>query len=663
MNRKGYWGKVIEVDLSNGKIDKIELPDVYYEQYLGGYGLGVRYLYERIPKNADPLGPDNILGFCPGLLTGTPNPFTGRYMVCGKSPLTGGWGDANSGGYFGPAIKRCGFDAIFFKGIAKNPVILTIVGDKIELIDAAEYWGNDAVETERRLKEKFGKATQVAVIGRGGEQKSLIAGIVNDAGRIAARSGLGAVMGSKKLKAIALNGNKKLELHDKEKLMKNAKEYNENVKKYINSGTIKRAMKVADKFSGIMRRMKMGLSGNETIFGVYLHEYGTSFSTAVSAEIGDSPIKNWDGIGFIDFPQKFARGISGSVLLNYKSRAYGCFSCPVSCGAILSFPHIDVKGKYGLNFDLHETHRPEYETLSALGSLILNHDLETLVVLNEYFNREGIDTISAGGVMAFAIESFKHGIITTEHTEGLELDWNKPEILIPLAKMIVERKGIGNILADGVAVASKKLNKGSEAFAVHAGGQELPMHDPKHTPGLSLTYASDPTPGRHTAACVDFLEMGPFSKFIPGTKVPPFKRYKYDSYAKGQAYVNKLQQTIVSLGFCLFGTWLGKMKLMENIESVTGWKLSIEDLITIGERIQNLRRMFNVKHGIIDTDINPRALGNPPQKKGPLKGVSIPLDEMKKQFFSEMGWKPENGVPMKETLERLQLDFALRDLP
>ena len=663
MEKKGYWGKILEIDLTQSKIEKVNLPDSYYEQYLGGYGLGVRYLYEKIPKHADPLGPDNILGFCPGLLTGTPNPFTGRYMVCGKSPLTGGWGDANSGGYFGPAIKRCGIDAIFVKGMSEKPVILTIIGDTIDLIDGSEYWGIDAVETEKRLKEKFGKSTQVAAIGRGGENRSLISGIVNEMGRIAARSGLGAVMGAKKLKAIALNGNKKLELHDKEKLIKNAKEYNENVKKYIKSGTIKRAMKVADKFSSLMRRMKMGLTGNETIFGIYLHEYGTSFSTAVSAEIGDSPIKNWDGIGYIDFPQKYARKIFGSVLLNYKLKPYGCFSCPLSCGAILSFPDIDVKGKYGLNFDLQETHRAEYETLSALGSLILNHDLETLVVLNEYFNREGIDTISAGGVIAFAIESFKNGIITKEDLNGLELDWNKPEVLIPLAKMIVERKGLGNILADGVAIASKRIDKGSERYAVHSRGQELPMHDPKHIPGLALTYTYDPTPGRHTAACVDFLEMGPFSKFIPGTKVPPFKRYKYDSYAKGQAYVNKLQQTIVSLGFCLFGTWLGKMKLQENVEAVTGWKWTIEDMLLIGERIQNLRQMFNVKHGITQYYINPRAIGKEPQNKGPLKGVSIPLEEMGKQFFTEMGWDPNTGIPKRETLERLELDFTLGDLP
>ena len=407
----------------------------------------------------------------------------------------------------------------------------------------------------------------------------------------------------------------------------------------------------------------MGMFGNESIIGIYLHEYGTSYSTAMSAEIGDSPVKNWDGIGYIDFPQKHARKLAGAHFLNFKVKPFGCFSCPLSCGAICSFPDIDVKGKYGLDFDIMETHRAEYETLSSLGSLILNHDFETLVVLNEYTNRAGIDSIGFGGVIAFAIESYKNGLITKEQLGGLELDWGKPEVLVPLGRLIVERKGFGDYLADGVAVAAKKVGEGSDLFAVHAGGQELPMHDPRHTPGLALSFKYDPTPGKHTTACIDFMAVGPFEKFIPGTKLPKFKKYKYKTYIKGQAYISKLYQSIMSLGFCIFGTWLGRMKVQENIEAVTGWKLNIDDLIEIGERTQNLRRMFNIRHGIIDFHINPRAIGKEPQKKGPLKGVTIPIEEMGKQLFKELDWDPETGIPKKETLERLDLGFTVQDLP
>ena len=374
-------------------------------------------------------------------------------------------------------------------------------------------------------------------------------------------------------------------------------------------------------------------------------------------------VKNWDGIGYIDFPQKHARKLAGTHFLKFKVKPFGCFSCPLSCGAICSFPDIDVKGKFGLDFDLMETHRAEYETLSSLGSLILNHDFETLVVLNEYTNRAGIDSIGFGGVIAFTIESYKNGLITKEQLGGLELDWGKPEVLVPLGRLIVERKGFGDYLADGVAVAAKKLGENSDLFAVHAGGQELPMHDPRHTPGLALAYKYDPTPGKHTTACIDFMDVGPFKKFIPGTKLPKFKRYKYKTYAKGQAYISKLYQSIMSLGFCIFGTWLGRMKVQENIEAVTGWKLNIDDLIEIGERTQNLRRMFNIRHGIIDFHINPRAIGKEPQKKGPLKGVTIPIEEMGKQLFKELDWDPETGIPKKETLERLDLGFTVQDLP
>ncbi len=637
MQQNGFWKKILNVDLSSEKIQEEDLDESLYQQYLGGYGLGVALLFDRIPKGADPLGPENILAFCPGLFTGTSIPFTGRYMVCGKSPLTGGWGDSNSGGYFGPEIKRCGYDAILISGIAKEPKILVIDNKGARLELAIQYWGKDAVETEKELQKHYGITYRIATIGPAGESLSLIAGIVNDKGRIAARSGLGAVMGSKKLKALVLKGNKKIAIKDPQKIMEAAKKYKENIDKQEKAFMAKQVVDMAEKSASIVRAFDIPMAGNQSMIINYMKHYGTSYSTAISAEIGDSPVKNWDGIGYIDFPQKDARELSGKKILDFVKKPFGCFSCPVSCGAILKVEG-NFKERFDVDFDLEETHRPEYETLSAFGSLILNHDLKTLFVINEYLNRAGMDSISAGAVVAFAIECYKNGIISKEETNGLELDWNKPEILIPLLKMVVNRVGIGDILADGVKKASERIGKGSEKYAVHAGGQELPMHDPKKLPTLGLTYLADPTPGRHTAAATEMMEMGPVNELITGIKIPKWNKKDPKSVGKAQAIAAKLSQSLNALGFCLFSLWTGHLDMETLYEAVFGWKFEPEEFLEIGKRIQTLRQKFNIKHNAMNTYIHGRAIGNPPQQRGPNKGKTIPVEEYQKEYFKEMGW-------------------------
>jgi aldehyde:ferredoxin oxidoreductase len=647
-----YSGKILWVDLSKGTVNEEVLDDSIYHQYLGGYGLGVRLLYERIPAGADPLGPDNVLGFVEGLLTGSVVPFTGRYMIVGKSPLTGGWGDSNSGGYFGPEIRKCGYDGIFFQGISPKPVYLVIQEGKATLEDASSLWGLDAVEADDKLQEIHGKKTKVAAIGQAGENVCLNAGIVNDRGRIAARSGLGAVMGSKKLKALALIGHNKVEYDDKKALMGYVQAYNKRMKKNIDSKLAKTILKVGPKFAGLLRKFKMPMFSNTPMATGYFNTYGTSFSTAISAEIGDSPIKNWGGVGYLDFPQKKARNLAGPNILNWKVKPYGCFACPVRCGAICSVPELN----------LEETHRPEYETLSTFGSLILNGDLIKIFEINEYLNRTGLDSISAGGIVAFAIECFENGILTEKETDGLILKWGETDFLMPLLQKIVNREGIGKILADGVKLAAEKIGKGSEKYAIHANGQELAMHDPKHTPSLGATYVADPTPGRHTAASVDFMEVGPIDKFIKGFTVPKSKRYVYNSKGIAQAKMTKIHQSLNSLGFCLFGPWNGRMELIQMMKAVLGWKISIDDLIHIGARIQTLRQLFNSREGAVKHFIHSRAVGNPAQVKGPLKGITLDTKQMVKDYYSEMNWNPETGIPTEATIKFLELDSLVSDL-
>ncbi|MHC1591154.1 MAG: aldehyde ferredoxin oxidoreductase family protein, partial [Candidatus Helarchaeales archaeon] len=479
----GRAGKILWVDLTSGTL-KEETPDEeIYKKYLGGYGLGIYYMYQRIKPNCDPLGPDNVLGFCPGLFTGTPAPFTGRYMVCAKSPLTGkgkksdgkictgGWGDANSGGFFGPAIKKAGYDAIFFIGTSEKPVYLLIDGDNKELVDASDIWGKDVVETDLILKKKHGRNARTATIGPAAERKILFTGIVNDHARIAARSGLGAVMGSKKLKAVCLVGNKQIPLANKEKVLELATKYNKQIKKRTKNKLIGGMLPLINQMSGLLRAFKIPFSAagmipsiGFTLYSQFLSKWGTTYFTDICSDIGDSPIKNFKGT-YKDYPKKVVKEVNYKQFVPYKTRSFGCFGCPIKCGAILNVPELG----------LEETHRPEYETIMALGGLALCNDKETILKANDYLNRQGVDTISAGVVLAFAIECAERGLLKkedfkcSEYPDGFLPEWGKSEYTLPMLQLIVNRENIGDILANGAREASLKI-EGSSEFAITSNG-------------------------------------------------------------------------------------------------------------------------------------------------------------------------------------------------
>ncbi|MFX1442764.1 MAG: aldehyde ferredoxin oxidoreductase family protein [Promethearchaeota archaeon] len=610
---KGYMGKVLWVDLSDGSFKEEELSGDTYRQYLGGYGLATKIIYENMPAKADPLGPDAIFGFFPGLLTGTVAPLSGRFMVAGKSTLTGGWGDSNCGGYFGPEIKKCGYDAILIKGKSDSPKYITIIDDQKQILDASDLWGLDCVQTEEKLEEKHGKI-QVASIGQSGEKLSLISGIVNDKARIAGRSGFGAVMGSKKLKAIVLRGSKKIELADKDAILNATKEYNEGIKA-ASAGAIQ-AWKTL----------------------------GTSFGNVISAQIGDTPIKNWGGTVAEDFPMDKINKISGEAITKYREKPYGCFSCPVQCGAIMKIPEIGIE----------ETHRPEYETCASFGHLCLNDDIMSLFIVNDLCNRAGIDTISTGTSVAFAIECYENGLINKEDIDGLEMTWGNSSAIIELTKKIINREGIGDILADGTKIAAEKIGKGSEKFAMQAGGQELGMHSPKYYKHLGATFAFDPTPGRHTTPCLDMLAGGPFMKpdgLFQGLGLPKkFKRPGEDR-SEAEKLTTAIWQSFCAVGLCEFVFFFQKYPLLEVIKGSTGWDINMDELIKIGLRIQALRQAFSLREGV-------EIINN----KLPERAVGVDYLEDYKDYCEKMGWNPENGYPLKETLIDLNLDFVIKDL-
>ncbi|MFW9938693.1 MAG: aldehyde ferredoxin oxidoreductase family protein [Candidatus Thorarchaeota archaeon] len=620
----GYFGKVLWIDLTNESIYEEKVNDILYQQYFGGYGLACRLIYENLPPKTEPLSPQAIIGYFPGLLTGTITPLSGRYMTAGKSPLTNTWGDANSGGYFGPEIKKCGYDGILVKGASNNPKAFIMIDDEKKLIDASNLWGLDTVETENKIKKEYGNV-RISCVGTAGEKISLISGVVTDKGRIAARCGLGAVMGSKKLKALIIKGNNKVEVADKDLLLAATKEYNDEMK-------------------------------NSNAITVYKN-LGTSGLNIASGQAGDSPIKNWGGSSIDDFPTERLEKISGEVLNRYKKRDYGCFSCAVQCGGILEVPELN----------LEETHLPEYETCAAFGHMLLNDDPLSLIEVNDLCNRAGIDTISTGATVAFAIECYENGLLEKSDTDGLELTWGNSKAIIELVKKIINREGFGDILADGSKIASEKIGKGSDKYAMHSMGQELAMHDAKFFKSLGMSYAFDPTPGRHTTPSIDIMAIGPLIKpngLIEGLSLP--KRWKRagDDRHEAQKIVVGLKQATNALGLCEFLNIYQKYPLREVIKAVVGWDLSIDEIFKVGHRIHTLRQAFTIREGIImaNNEIPGRAIGDPPFESGPHRGKTIDYKEVYRGFCEKIGWNPQNGYPLKECLTDLNLDFVIKDL-
>lgn len=646
---KPYMGQILLVNLSTGKIEAEAVPDRVYEEVLSGMGLGAYILYHSMPAGADPLGPENILGFCSGLLTGTGSFFSGRWTLVGKSPLTGTWGDANCGGTFSPAIKRCGYDAIFFSGISAEPVYLYVKNGKGELKDASHLWGVDAVETEEVLKGDHGPKAAVATIGPAGEKLSLISGVCNDRGRIAARSGLGAVMGVKKLKAVVLDGVARIGVHDPAAM----KGLSRHCAKWVRMPLPLTSGGLFAHVGTLMRWTPVMFPQDGLLYRSILQKWGTGGMNQLSIEMGDSPLKNWEGSNR-DFPLEKSKKINPDLISETEIVKYHCYSCPLGCGGICA-----TKGKFA------HTHKPEYETILALGGLCMNEDLESIFYLNELLNRAGMDTISAGAAAAFAIECYEKGVLTKEDTDGLELKWGNTAAVVALIRKMIRREGIGDLLADGTKVAARKIGKGAEGFTVQAGGQEPAMHDGRNDPGFNVHYSLEPAPGRHTVGAQLYYEMFQLWKCVKGLPKPGLlymKKSKYDvggEKAQTAAACSKFMSLANGAGMCLFGLFLGARRIptFAWLNAATGWQKTPEAYMEIGERIQTLKQAFNVKHGIEPKDnfISDRALGKIPQKEGANRGRSVDIEKMAPAYWEQFGWDRETGKPTEETLQRLKI--------
>jgi aldehyde:ferredoxin oxidoreductase len=656
----GYTGKVLVVDLTRREARTLHLGDDVYRNYLGGYGLGARILFDLIPKGADPLGPDNVLGLTPGLLTGTPALFSGRYMAVGKSPLTGGWGDANGGGTFGPAIKRAGWDGLFFKGQADGPVYVWIRDEKVEIRDARALRGKSVKETEAALAEEIPERNiHVACIGPSGEKLSLISGIFNDGGRCAARSGLGAVMGSKRLKAVAVKGSTKVEVRDPEAL----KAANQALLALLNTSAQAKMFDKLPGLGGVARflgrffgKARFHTKTMPPLLKTLLEQYGTPGFLGFYCATGEAPVRNWGGVAGECFPPDKAARISDDAVVGLEVKKYHCANCPVGCGGI-------IKVEEG-PWPIEDSHKPEYETLAAFGSMCLVDDLRAICQANHLCNMAGMDTISAGSAIAFAMECYEHGILTRDDTDGIDLAWGDAGAMIALLEKMIAREGLGDVLADGVKRAAERIGKGSARYAMHSGGQEVGYHDPRIDPGFATAYQCEPTPGRHTIASYSYQELLDLHKIFPGERVKAVPQvirkgwsHKPEGKARLQALNSKYIQLVNSAGLCEFGCLMGgpKFPIFRWINAATGWNLPNESYLVIGERIETLRQAFNAREGVRPFRMSDRLKGEPSLAAGPLRGITLNMGDLAREFYEELQWDPETAVPRKEALERLGL--------
>ncbi|MFI3238628.1 MAG: aldehyde ferredoxin oxidoreductase family protein [Lachnospiraceae bacterium] len=612
----GYQGKILRVNLTNRTMEDTFFDEKIMRQYLGGSGLGARILYDETSSDTDPLSPENVLIFLTGPTEGTRMPNAGRYQVVTRSPLTGSYGEANSGGTFGVKLKRAGYDGIIFTGSADAPVYLNILDGQAELLDATEYWGVDTFKVDEMLKEKHGKRITTVSIGEGGEKKSLLACIMNDGedARAAGRCGVGAVMGSKNLKAICVLGNIATPIASET-------EFNTSVKTWAPL---------------VMKRMEG------------LREGGTSGAIPFIEEIGDLPINNWRDGNFetenIATPKMNAEFLSGR---------YSCANCAIRCGRIITVK----EGPY----QCENAAGPEYETIALFGPNCMIDDLPAISHANTLCNLYGLDTIGAANAISFAMEAYERGILTEEML-GMKARFGNIEDMIGLMHKIGKREDFGAVLADGTRVAAKVLGRNSEEFAVHVRGLEFPAHDPRYSSSVALQYATSPRGACHLATNSHGPEYGgSYHGFGFGDgEIVELDNHSEEHKVKMNTEMEIIMCLCDSLTCCKFlldATGEETCQLFVDwLTWITGWDMTKEELINIGRRIFTLKRMYLVRDGQSrkDDKLPPR------MRKRRMTGGSanhIPnVDGMLDDYYASHGWD-EFGIPTKELLEELDLSW------
>ena len=615
----GYMGKFLFADLSSGKITVTTPDEQLYRDFLGGAGIGARVIFDRQRAGVDPLGPENTLGFLPGVLTGTLVPYSGRYQVVAKSPLTGCWGDASSGGNFGPYLKYAGFDGVFISGAADRPVYLAIDNGQAEIRDAAHLWGQDSFVTEDMLRRELGAKTELVCIGQSGENLSLMAAVMNNKGRAAGRSGMGAVMGSKMLKAVTVNGRQKIPVFDDGLLVKLRKEH--------------LARGQADSYTSKLIKMH--------------RKYGNIGLVRSFLRAGAMPVKNYGGVDQIDFPD-MDEYLGAEKVIAWQEKPDGCWGCPCLCGGRLKAGTGEYQWQAGAS-------KPEFESL-AFGNKTQNRNLESVLKCCDITNRAGLDHCSAAAVVAFAIECYESAVISKADTGGIELTWGNHQAIVAITEAIAARQGFGDVLADGVKVAAARIGKGAGEFAIEVHGQEIDNSDPRPWPGWALGYVMDATPGRHTVGSSYFAEA-PLPPYGLGLEQLP--THVYSGKGETNRVMNAFHGVQNCSGVCQFSAYHGIVDGIPGfLKAVTGWEMSMDDLILTGERIANMRMAFVLREGInpvSDFKLPGRVTGHTPIRAGQHKGVEIDMDTMVRDFLIAMDWDQVTCKPSRARLAKLGL--------
>jgi len=613
----GHVGKVLIADLSNQTYVIEDLNPEWAKDFLGGPALGARYLYELMPANAPVFAPESVVGFVSGPVNGTKSFMGGRYTVVSKSPVTGGFNDANSGGNFGPYMKKSGFDAIFVKGMSEKPVYIFVDDGKVTFHDATALWGKTTLATEAALRAEIGDDDIcAALIAPAGERLSNMAAVMNDGHRAAGRGGSGAVMGSKKLKAVVCRGTHAVSVNNPGEITSVNKSWKE----------------FADGPDGV--RIKPWAN------------HGTASNYEFCVLISDAGIKNWGGVpGDLDFETQ-VKPLTGEVMdAKYKVKKYACNSCQIGCGAMYR-----VKTE---KYDFEDS-RPEYETLGAFGSMLLNGDADTVNICNHLCNEYGYDTISLGGTIAWLMECYENGLFTIDELDGIDLRWGNSEAIVAIAERICAYEGIGVPLNGATVKAAEHFGRGAEFLGV-ASGIEIPHHCARCNPAMARTFTYDPTPGRH-------VKGGRGAGFGFG---PPEVKYVYENFGEpDKAGVINAEYDNLS-GFCHFAFLMEGSAKFKYLDAVMGREYTREELDNIGLRSFAIRMAFNLREGMRRKDytITDRNIGKPPRTSGPLDGITIPLEDLGDQFFAAMGWDVKTGVPTKEFLEKVGgMDAVIRDL-
>jgi aldehyde:ferredoxin oxidoreductase len=608
----GYQGKILRVDLTNEKITTEPLNKEWAKQFIGGKGLGARYLFEELKPGTDPLSPDNILSIWTGPLVGTLTPLTGRYVLVTKSPLTGTFLDSYAGGFFGSELKYTGFDGVIIKGKAKKLSYLWINDGKAEIRDAKNLAGKDTFKTEELVRKETGhKFTRVASIGPAGEKLGLISSVTSDITRNAARGGTGAVFGSKNLKAVAVKGSMGVEVQNIEEFTKMAKEM-----------VLKDVVENPD-HAGMITD-------------------GTPILVAMSNDAGILPTENWRTGVFEGSKGIDSEAVKSRVLVRKKA----CFDCAIACG---SYSKVNL----GI-FKGAATEGPEYETLGLCGSNCGIGNVEAVVKFVEDCDRLGLDSISTGSVVALAMDLFEKGVLTKKDTGGLNLKFGNEEAYAKMPSMIANRQAIGNILADGAKRAAKKIGKGAEKLTVEVKGLEYPAYDPRGTIGMALAYATSDRGACH-------LRAWPVAADAYGSQDP------WSPEGKAAICVEDQTRTSVkwSFIFCDFYS-VNFPNMAKYYSAVTGVQSSEEHLRKVGRRIWNLTRAFNVREGFTrKDDTMPERMEKEPLPDGKPKGHVVPradFEKMLSEYYKLWGWD-DQGRPTKKALDEAGLGDIVKKLP